>query len=168
MKLPTELVLEILDYLPLDKYLGSICVPTCKGNPWTWAIKHHNLQLIKWLHRRDYGGCIKYTMNYAAQQGCLKIVEYLHHHRTEGCTTDAMDYAASNGHIHILEFLKDNRSEGCSYNAFLFAIQNNQMDSVKWLVEHKSSDCLIKAGVLRANHFGFPEIESFLQQSMAR
>ena len=166
MILPPELIYEILDLLPIEKYLESLKLGPLTGNPWVLAIKYNNLSLIKWLHRRDYGGCIKYVMNYAAKQGHLRILKYLHYNRVEGCNADAMDFAAFNGHIDILSFLNENRNEGCSYNALLFAIQNDRLDVVKWLVKNRPKDCLIKTAVLRANLNGQVEIEEYLKTCM--
>mgnify|MGYP003608224870 CR=1 FL=1 len=78
----------------------------------TWS--HGNLDMIKWLHKKNIKGCTSEAMDWAAYRGDLDVVKWLHENRSEGCSIWAMDYAANNGHLEIVKFLHENRTEGCT------------------------------------------------------
>ena len=61
-----------------------------------------DLEMVKWLHKKNIEGCTSRTMDRAVKNGHLDIVKWLHVNRTEGCTGDA----ALKNHVDIVKLLQ--------------------------------------------------------------
>ncbi|KAF0718532.1 Aste57867_1634 [Aphanomyces stellatus] len=80
------------------------------------------------------------ALDIAATRGHLDVLEYLHDRDYVGCTKVAMGGAALHGHVHVLAFLHRKRHEGCFRGALDGAAQRGLHDVVRWLVEHEADD----------------------------
>lgn len=108
------------------------------------AAEYGQLEILKFLHENELGGCTTEAMDYAAAGGHVEIVKFLHENRQEGCTTEAMDGAAQYGFLDVIKFLHENRKEGCTTSAMDFAIQNGHVDVFKFLKSNRNEGCTPK------------------------
>lgn len=124
-------------------------LPRYRSKPSTWTMDEAAtsglLDIVRWLHRNDTGGCTVQAMDEAAAHGHLAVVQWLDKHRTEGCTHEAMDQAASNGHLDVVQWLHANRSEGCTTEAMDLAAAHGHLNVVQWLHTNRSEGCTQEA-----------------------
>jgi ankyrin repeat protein len=97
IKLPAELVTLVYESLPFSKYiilsgLAEKYKYNGRDNPWEWAAKTGQLQLINWLHQYDAPGYSNWVMHWAAMKGYLDIVVFLHEQGRQGCSTNSVCY----------------------------------------------------------------------------
>jgi len=67
--------------------------------------KYNALDVLKFLHENNLGGCTSKAMKMAAKNGSLEMVEYLYYNRSEGNIDAALKIAESKGHYAIINFL---------------------------------------------------------------
>ena len=101
----------------------------------TYAARHNNLDMVKYLHKElgligDNG-----AIAHAARHNNLDMVEYLR--KEMGLTGDnyAIKFAAENNHLDMVKYL--HKELGLTGNkwAMAYAIENNHLDVVKYLHE---------------------------------
>lgn len=125
-----------------------------------YAADAGRLDVVKYLHEGENGGCSQQATANAAASGYLKIVESLNQNRAEGCAPtrwitllamvtsrssrsckraawraapQAQWIAAENGHLDVLKLLHANRREGFTANALLFALRYRHLAVVEFL-----------------------------------
>ena len=128
--------------------LQFIIIKNLTDNPdklWREATEYGKLNIIKWLHLKEFEGCTVWTMNKAAEYGHFDIVKWLHENRNEGCTVVAMNVAAMKGHFDILKWLHENRTEGCTGAAMDWVAKHGDLELVIWLHENRTEGCTTDA-----------------------
>jgi hypothetical protein len=140
MKLPFELIDEIMEYLSIEHQVyiffpkqAKTIKHTCANLADTCAGEGH-LNILKWFYTsRKYEYCSHYGVEWAAMNGHLNVIKWLHENTYTEFTQEVMDLAIDHGHINIAKWLHANRSEGCSTTAMVNAVKNNDIDTLEWL-----------------------------------
>ncbi|EFA79269.1 hypothetical protein PPL_07687 [Heterostelium album PN500] len=114
-----------------------IGINQCSSEAMWSAIRHHNLEMLSWLHENTEGGC-EDCLDSAGSQGTVEIVKWLNQNCTSECTSAAMTDAARAGKLDIVIWLHNNRSEGCDSDTLDRAIANQNLEVVKWLLANRS------------------------------
>lgn len=154
MKLPIELIEDILNYIDFDKIskISKTIADRIYGLNNKFydfddedilhdAIRNGDLNIIKMLNYKNSKYFNNWTIEYAVLHDMLDIVIWLHTNRKDCCTKESVTNAAYIGSIAILEWLNLNVSEGWTPEAMDYASEQGHLDVVKWLHTNRREGC---------------------------
>nr|XP_047146210.1 protein fem-1 homolog C-like [Hydra vulgaris] len=116
------------------------------------AVKNGHLEIVKYLHEKEYECKQLYPINKAAVNGHLEVIKYLHELGYKG-DGFAIEGAAKNGHLEVVKYLHE-KGYKCSNLAIIDAAGNGHLEVVKYLYEkgykcsHRTIDCVANNGHL--------------------
>ena len=112
------------------------------------AIKHNQMETVKYLISRGVDPRRIHFMNIAGSHGHLEILKYL---QSLGADIHSNNdypfrYAAKNGHINVVKYLLKNGVDIHVNNdeALSFALGNDQLEMAKFLIENGANLDLVK------------------------
>lgn len=119
--------LDVMEWLKLN----------CTLPPIDYAIETDNLELLQWMHTKNYG--MSYICDEAAKQGNLRILKWA---KESGYRTDwfAGDNALAYGHLEVLKWLLHDGGGKifwliCSRDA----AKNGHLETLKWGFEYRGN-----------------------------